>query len=239
MADRFYCPDSPADGLLILRDEEARHLVKVRRLGIGDMVEVFDGRGNATAARVIETARDRVALEPAGAPLPDRTAQCPVTLATAIPKGERFDWLVEQATEIGVIRLVPLATERSVVDPRAAKLDRQRRRIIEASKQCGRNTLMELAPATPWLEFVPHAASTHRLVAHPGGIPASGWPVPKSGTGVTLAIGPEGGFTDAEIAAATEAGWLAVSLGRTLLRVETAGLVGCAAILAVCDSGSS
>lgn len=238
MADRFFCPDPPVDGLLTLCDEEARHLVKVRRLGIGDGVEVFDGRGNATAARVVEVGRDRVALQSVGAPLSDRLAVCPITLATAVPKGERFDWLVEQATEIGVRRLVPLLTERSVVDPRSGKLDRQRRRVIEASKQCGRNTLMDIDEPTPWPDFLSMAEPTLRALAHPAGATTSNWAVPKPGTSIALAIGPEGGFTESEVRSATDAGWHAINLGPTILRIETAGLVACAAILALCERAS-
>src|SRR4051812_23439804 len=142
MADRFYCPDPPVEGFLTLSGDEARHLIRVRRLGPGDVVEVFDGRGTALRAEVAGVGRDRVELAVRGGPLPDRVAPCLLTLATAVPKADRFDWLVEKATELGVARLVPLRTERSVVDPRATKLDRLRRAIIEAAKQCGRNRLM-------------------------------------------------------------------------------------------------
>ena len=77
-------------------------------------------------------------------------------LATAVPKGDRFDWLVEKATELGVERLIPIVTERSVVVPRGSKLDRLRRSIIEASKQCRRARLMELAEPMDWPELVSH-----------------------------------------------------------------------------------
>src|SRR5262249_14951791 len=122
MADRFYCPDPAVEGRFVLQGDEARHLGRVRRVGLGEVVELFDGRGFATRAKVAGLARDRVELIGQGEPLPDREARCRLTLASAVPKGERFDWLVEKATELGVARLVPLLTERSVVDPGAAKL---------------------------------------------------------------------------------------------------------------------
>ncbi len=235
MSDRFYCPDPPVEDRLTLDEGEARHLGKVLRLGIGDRVEVFDGRGSAWAAEVRTVGRDRVVLEVVGAPLPDRAAPCRLTLATAVPKGERFDWLVEKATELGVARLIPLVTERSVVDPRPTRIDRLRRAIVEASKQCGRNTLMELDRPHRWEELVRQPLGAHRWLAHPGEVPASGWPRPRQGESAALAVGPEGGFTDAEVEAARGSGWQVIALGATLLRIETACVAGCAALLALCE----
>ena len=235
MADRCYCPEPPIDGRLALEGEEARHLGRVRRVRIGELVEVFDGRGFATQAEVVGLGRDRVELAAVGDPLPDHVTPCRLTLATAVPKGERFDWLVEKATELGVARLVPIITERSVVDPREAKLDRLHRVVVEASKQCGRNRLMQLDRPLPWEVFARHVVDRPRLLAHPGGLPASAWPRARRLGAVTLAIGPEGGFTDAETDAARALGWTPIGLGVTLLRIETAGLAGCSALLALCE----
>ncbi len=234
MAGRFFCPEPLAEGRFTLGSDEARHLVRVLRFGVGDRVEVFDGRGFATLAVVTELGRDRVELAAEGEPLVDRVAPCQLTLATAVPKGERFDWLVEKATELGVHRLVPLITERSVVDPRTGKLDRLRRAIVEACKQCGRNRLMELETPTSWERLVTEAHESVRIVAQPCGLPPELWPrVPHGGSAV-LAIGPEGGFTESEVTLARNAGWTVARLGATVLRIETAGLAGSAALLALC-----
>ena len=235
MADRFYCPERPVQGRLTLRGDEARHLGRVLRLGPGDVVEVFDGRGFATRARVEVVERDRVELQAVGSPLPDRTGPCRLTLATAVPKGERFDWLVEKATELGVERLVPLVTERSVVDPRAGKLDRLRRAIVEAAKQCGRNRLMDLDRPTPWPDLLAATGARSGWIAHPGASQLASCPKPERGAEVLLAIGPEGGFTEPEVEAARAIGWRAFRLGATLLRIETAGLAGCAMLMAHCE----
>ena len=154
MSSRFYCPDPPRDGRFRLGAEESRHLARVSRHVAGDLVELFDGQGFATLARVVEVGKDRVELIAEGEPIPEARPRCSLTLATAIPKGDRFDWLVEKATEIGVGRLIPLVTERSVVDPRESKLERLRRTIIEACKQSGRNRLMTLEPVTAWADLV-------------------------------------------------------------------------------------
>ncbi len=239
MLERFFCPVPPSGGLVTLEGDEARHLIRVRRVEVGEMVEVFDGRGSAYQARVASLGRDRAELavvEPGG---PDHSPSFALTLATAVPKGDRFDWLVEKATELGVGRLIPLVTERSVVDPRSAKIDRLRRVVIEASKQCRRDRLMELEPPTPWASLVETGRKFghSRWIAHPGGaeFPRAGL-LGGSGSAI-LAIGPEGGFSPAEFDRAVEAGWLAVGLGSTILRVETAALAGASTILAWARTG--
>jgi 16S rRNA (uracil1498-N3)-methyltransferase len=196
---------------------------------------VFDGKGFAVRARVTDARDDRIELEPVGDALPDRAPSCRLTLATAVPKGERFDWLVEKATELGVARLVPIVTERSVVEPRLTKLGRLHRLIVEASKQCGRNTLMQLDPPVRWTNWAATEKSGLRLLAHPGSAPLAASGKPGRSDGVTLAIGPEGGFTEREIDAARAAGWRLVGLGPTLLRVETAALAGAATLVVVCE----
>jgi 16S rRNA (uracil1498-N3)-methyltransferase len=238
LADRFYCPGPWVDGRAMLIGDEAKHLSRVRRVGVGERVELFDGQGRIAEAEVAEIGRDRVDLAiltegPGGRELNGR-----LILATAVPKGERFDWLVEKATELGVTQLVPILTERSVVDPRAGKLERLRRLIVEACKQSGRSRLMELEEPLGWDEWLRlgNVGVETRLVAHPGG---GRIPEVKEGFNVTIAIGPEGGFTDAEIAAAEQAGYQGIGLGPTILRVETAALAACAGLLANLDRGGT
>lgn len=236
MAERFYRAEigSRAGEQITLEGDEAHHLARVRRVEVGAVVEVFDGRGFATRAEVVSIGKQKVELRPIGTPLPDRRAPFPLTLATAVPKGDRFDWLVEKATELGVDRLVPLLTERSVVAPGAAKIARLRRLVVEASKQCGRNQLMALDDPRPWPGFLQAlGALPVRLVAHPGGLSFGAWRRPLARVGAVVAIGPEGGFTDAEIEAAAHVGWERVGLGESVLRIETAALAASARLLAL------
>ena len=233
MADRFYCPGPWPGSKVQLFDDEARHLSKVRRVPVGELVTLFDGLGRSTVAKVDEIGRDRIELtlvEDSGS---DKALDGPFVLATAVPKGDRFDWLVEKATELGVTRLIPLITARSVVDPRSGKLDRLRRLIIEASKQSGRSRLMDLGPPTSWAQWVSQAMTGVEtcFFAHPSGSREMGDPRPDLSLGIGLAIGPEGGFTDEEVEAAQHARHRMIGLGPTILRVETAALAATVAVL--------
>jgi 16S rRNA (uracil1498-N3)-methyltransferase len=232
VSERFFCPDPPREGRYHLRGEEARHLARAARHGVGDSVELFDGKGFAVAARVVKVTRDEVELVADGVPIREALAPGSLTLATAVPKGDRFDWLVEKATEIGVARLIPLVTERAVVQPRDSKLDRLRRIIIEASKQSGRNRLMVLEPPLAWPDLLDRGRVAIGLLASPQGQPKSRWPRLEAGCEVLLAIGPEGGFSPAEMGMALQAGWHAVRFGPHVLRIETAGLAGAAILQA-------
>jgi 16S rRNA (uracil1498-N3)-methyltransferase len=229
--ERFYCPDLPSQGIATLQGDQAHHLIRVRRVEPGAVVELFDGRGMGFLAEVSKLGKQEVELVVRD-PLPDRRPAVELTLATAVPKGERFDWLVEKATELGVARLVPIRTSRSSVDPRGSKLDRLRRVIVEAAKQCGRNRLMELANPADWREYVTAEDAPCRLLADPGGEP---WPDGRGlaiGARAAVAIGPEGGFTPAELALAREASWRGGRLVPTILRIETAALAASALVLA-------
>lgn len=238
MAERFYCPDAPLQGRLRLGPEESRHLALVRRLKVGETVEVFDGRGAGCLAQVEEIGKNQATLRVIST-LPETSMSLDLTLATAVPKGDRFDWLVEKATELGVSRLVPLLTRRSTVDPRPAKQERLRRLVIEASKQCRRNRLMGIAEPNEWKHFLEGTSGTNRvsgILAHPMGEPLARVAL-EPAIPVVVAIGPEGGFTAEEVDEARSQGWAVVSLGPTILRIETAALAACAVLLARSHEG--
>lgn len=206
-------------------------MTRVCRLRVGDIVEVFDGQGFATRSEIVAIGHGSVELEILSV-LPDRAAPLRLTLATAVPKGERFDWLVEKATELGVERLIPIATARSVVQPGAVKLDRLRRSIIEACKQCRRDRLMILEAPMDWACVVEMANHPLRFLADHDGAASFAWPALERGQAAILAVGPEGGFAPAERDLALKAGWMAICLGIHTLRIETAGVAGCAALMA-------
>ena len=226
MSERFFITTQPAGDRAFLEGDEARHLTRVLRAKVGDTVSLFDGRGREWPARVAALGRDRVELdtaEPTSDPLPP--AGIPVTLAVALPKGDRQKWMVEKLTELGAARLIPLETTRGVAEATASAQARLERGVIEACKQCGRNTLMEIAAGRPLdrlLAEVPAGACV--VIAHPGGRPLDAATVPPTATAMIALVGPEGGFTDEELCIADRAGVIRISLGPHILRVETAAI---------------
>jgi len=224
MSDRFFVSPPIAGDRAVLAGDEARHLAAVMRVQIGDEVVLFDGSGVEFTARVTATRKQAVELAIFERREISRELPFSLTLAVALPKGERQKWLVEKATELGVTRLTPLVTERGVAQPVESALDRLRRSVIEASKQCGRNRLLEIAPPAIAAElFATAPQSIGRLIADPTGQSLAQVEI-QTNNDICAAIGPEGGFSPAELAAATTLGWRPVSLGSRILRVETAAV---------------
>lgn len=234
MSERFFLATPPRGGTAVLEGDEARHLARVLRARVGDEVVLFDGRGRAWRARVARIGRDTVELDTVSgdgtegdtdAAREPPPAGSRLTLAVALPKGERQKWLVEKLTELGVARLVPLATARGVAEATASAAARLERQVIEACKQCGRDTLMEVAAGRPLAGLLAETPPGARVViAHPHATPLDAAAVRDGATEVIALIGPEGGFTADELAAADRAGAVRVSLGPHVLRVETAAI---------------
>ncbi len=236
---RLYLPPDawpPADAAApraVCDGATAHRIAAVLRLRPGDALRVFDGAGRERAARVETASRAHVelALLDAVVGLPEPPVD--VVLACAFPRGNRGDWIVEKATEVGVAQLVPVAAGRAVLDPGAGRLERWRRIAIEAAEQCGRAVLPRIGGAPP--------ADALHLVADPGApLPLRDAlaRVPQAPGAILLSIGPEGGWSDAERAAFDAHGAVAVSLGPRILRVETAAIVGAAQIIEATASPS-
>jgi 16S rRNA (uracil1498-N3)-methyltransferase len=225
MSDRYFADEPVTDDRAMLSGPEAHHLLHVMRAKIGAEVHIFDGTGSEFVARVDGFTRSQVELSILERLTINRELAFPVVLGVALPKGDRQKWLVEKAVELGVARIVPVQTARSVAQPTANALERLRRSVIEASKQCGRNRLMEISePETIDAFLAGVSGAALRLVAHPSGDPLPEWNARISRAGLYVAIGPEGGFTDDETARALAAGWQIVTLGPRILRVETAAI---------------
>jgi 16S rRNA (uracil1498-N3)-methyltransferase len=223
---RFYCPDPPSEGVYRLKPNEARHLSRVCRFGAGDEIEIFDGAGFATRARVRALGNDSVDLTALGEPIVERPPPLPLVLASAAPKADRLDWLVEKATELGVARLIPLIFERSVVEPGASKIARLEQKVIEASKQCGRARLMVIEPPSRWSEIAEAFPDARKFFADALGNSPMDVPEMIAGSPAVLAVGPEGGLTPSEREQAVHLGWFPVRLGVNTLRIETAAIAG-------------
>jgi 16S rRNA (uracil1498-N3)-methyltransferase len=248
MPNRYFSQLNITADQVRLSGPEAHHLIHVMRAGIGAEVVLFDGTGGEFLARVVRIGRGVVELAVLSQEKVDRELATELAIGITLPKGDRQKWLVEKLVELGVTRLFPLVTERSVARPLPSALERLQRTVIEASKQCGRNHLMEIAAPQLWPAFVESTSGVeHRWLAHPAGEKAG---EPGAGSGETatenayrhpgparqagptrspgpivLAIGPEGGFTDEEVGLAVAAGWQLVDLGPRILRIETAAIL--------------
>lgn len=230
---------APGDVFPIL-GEEARHLWSARRAQADDRLELLDAAGLRADARiegVDKGGRDgltvRVRLLSVHREPPPRPA---VHVFAAPPKGDRLAAMIEELSQVGAASWTPLRTAHGVVDPRETKLDRLRRVARESVKQCGRAHAMEirepvdLSAALRTLGAPEGVAPGARaLVAHPGGAPMQR----RGAASVALFIGPEGGWSDAELADMASRGVERVGLGPHILRIGTAAVVGCAlAVLA-------
>lgn len=220
MSDRFFV-DRPITGQRAeLVGPEAQHASKVMRLKVGDRLTLFDGRGAQFEAQVESIGKQSVVCQIDSKSQVDRELSIDLTLLVALPKGDRQRWMVEKAVELGVRRLIPLQTQRGVAQPAEKALQRLRRTVIEASKQSGRNVLMEVCAPQTLTEFQP-AEGALSLIADPMGDRLATSPDQRT---VHLAVGPEGGFTSEELESARRAGWKPISMGPRILRVETAAV---------------
>lgn len=234
MIFRFFCPiPLEAGACVALPEAAAHHAVRVLRLSPGAEVVVFDGHGVACPG-VIEAIKPTVDVRLAE-PLPaDPAPSCRITLVQALASGDKMDWVVQKAVELGVHAIVPVAAKRSVLKldgVRAAKrIAHWRSVVISACEQCGRNTVPDIADIQPL---------GHWLAGADGGwVLAPAAPValrdqPAPGAALSVLVGPEGGWEADELRAMQARGIQAVGLGPRVLRTETAGLAALAAIQAL------
>ena len=241
MSNRFYVPEIQPQSTAQLIDQQAHHALNVMRLKVGDEVTLFDGMGHEFSATLCSTTRKTVELEVADQTDVDREAKRQLTIAAAIPKGDRSRWMVEKLTEIGVKRFVPLVCQRSSVKVSSSLLAKFEKYVIEASKQCGRNRLMEIGEVTTFQDLVRSDDSN----ATKDAIKLIGSTVEPFETPAQLAtsqslnqdsrlvilIGPEGGFTSEEMEIARSADFQAFSLASSILRIETAAVTSAAVFI--------
>jgi len=206
----------------------AGHLTHVLRLRAGAQLTLFNGRGGEYSASIERVRRSEVTLAVGAHQAIERESPFALTLAQGISRGERMDLVVQKATELGVSRLVPVLTERSVVRLDEQQSDRKsshwRAIAIAACEQCGRNRLPEVALPAPLRELLREpVGGSVRLLLSPAATRRIE-DVPRPASGVTVLIGPEGGLSAEEQADAHAAGFTAVNLGPRVLRTETAAI---------------
>ncbi|MBK6932956.1 MAG: 16S rRNA (uracil(1498)-N(3))-methyltransferase [Saprospirales bacterium] len=223
MNQLFYSPHIE-NGLARLDEEETRHLIAVLRRQVGDHLELTDGKGYFYTAELVEAGKKHSLariLETRGAPEPAARLHLAVAPTKQI---DRFEWLLEKATEIGIQEITPLLCRRS--ERTTVRHDRLEKILVSAMKQSLQSRLPRLNPLAPFAQVVDEAAEPKRFIA---------WcpdePLPplrtflQPTTDTLMLIGPEGDFTPEEALYAAGHGFVAVNLGPTRLRTETAGLV--------------
>lgn len=229
-----------APGALVVDGDDYTYLFRARRLAVGDAVVVFDGSGHEADATVAGVTDTRATLAVGEVRAPVRSGPR-VTVVQALIKGERMDWCLEKLVEVGVDAIVPVETARTVVrldvSKRAARRERHRALIVAAARQCGRADLPSVAEVAPLAEALAAVDAEVRLIAQPGAAPLR---VQAGARSLAILIGPEGGLAPDEVALAVRHGFIAVSLGPTILRAETAGMIVVAAVrLFALDGGST
>ena len=235
---RYYSPSLDRG---LLDAEQSHHCSHVNRQAVGELFAVFDGHGTEAKVRITEIARDQVRYEILAKAASPRPAH-PVWLAQAMTKQKSMDLIIQKATELGVSEIAPLQSDQSVAqvgeEKVEARVEKWQKLTIEAAKQCGQNWLPAVhAPRAPkdFVTEIPRGAVKLIASLQPEAKPLKSVlreqvSAIKPGTPIVAMIGPEGDFTPAEIGQALSAGFAPVSLGKIILRAETAAFFVLSAI---------
>lgn len=238
--DHDLSPLTPG-GEVLIEGDEAKHAVRVKRLSEGAPVEVLDGLGSIASASVARTEKQGKAgwvltlrVDSVRMVEPTRPE---LDVWSAPPKGERLERMIDQLAQAGVASWTPLDADRTVVHPRDGKLGRLERVAGEASKQCGRAWRLAIRPSCGMAEALRGGSEDGPTLVVAD---ASGTPYEPSGAGrIRLLVGPEGGWTPAELDRARHAGATVVSFGVHVMRIETACVVAAGVIMSGESAGSS
>jgi 16S rRNA (uracil1498-N3)-methyltransferase len=239
---RFFVPGPLSVGQTVNIDALAQQVTQVLRMQTGAELVLLDGSGDEFLARLTALCRHTAA-----AALLERRActaepQVHLSLYQCTLKQDKFEWVLQKGTELGVSRFVPVIAERSIVRPAAALLPKYGRWsaiVREAAEQCGRGRIPEIAPPLDWSAAVDSRSGAGLLAWESAAAapPLGGWlrRQESAPAHLSLLIGPEGGVADAEAQAAVAHGWQLVSLGPRILRAETAAIAAAAVLLAALE----
>ncbi len=242
---RFFVDVPLAAGATLQVDALAQQLGQVLRMQVGDEIVLLDGSGQEFHSRIARLERRAAAVEVLAAQPCLAEPRQILTLYQCSLKGDKFEWVLQKGTELGVSRFVPVISERSIVRPAAAllgKYPRWQTIVREAAEQCGRARVPQIGQPSTWQEVVTEADGLCLLPWETAqGGPAlyatlqDKSPIHDS---ISILIGPEGGITDQEARLASAHGWLIVSLGPRILRAETAALAAVALWAGIADTQS-
>ena len=229
---RFYVPQPRIEkGMLKVEGEEVKHIRKVLRLRAGDEIAVFDGLGKEFEGTIVEEGLSFVVIRIQNVRSSKGDSPLEVTLAQSLLKGEKMDYLIQKATELGIQEILPFLSSRSVpLLEKSGKLKRHHRweRIaVEASKQCGRSVVPKIESLQDYSEILRRTSPNTLLLIlweREGTRLKEILERSEEGKKIFCVIGPEGGFSQEEVEEAKRAGFIPVTLGRRILRAETASL---------------
>ena len=230
----FFVYDSQVQGENIyIEGTDVNHIVHVLRMKVGEEVSVHDDVNRKYLCRIEKLLEERVVLSIVEQQESDTELSCPIYLFQGLPKGDKMEWIIQKCVELGVHAIVPVATKRAVVklDEKKAqkKVNRWNAIAESAAKQSGRGIVPEVLPVMKWKEALEYARQLDvKMIPYEkaAGINATKQLIASVsfGQSVGIFIGPEGGFEEAEVEAAKEIGAVPVTLGRRILRTETAGM---------------
>ncbi|MGE8393190.1 16S rRNA (uracil(1498)-N(3))-methyltransferase [Pseudomonas sp. BIGb0427] len=226
---RFFIDAPLSLGAHDLPEAQAHYIGRVLRMAVGDAVQLFDGSGQEFRGQLLEVGKKtvRVQLDEAFAGQADSSLQ--IHLGQGLSRGERMDWAIQKATELGVSAITPIVSERCEVrlkDERADKRMAHWRQVaISACEQCGRSSVPVIHPPQPLADWLKACDQDLKLVLHPVAEPMVSHQQPAS---LAFLIGPEGGLSEAEVEQAKATGFHAARLGPRVLRTETAPVVALA-----------
>ncbi|MCJ8204694.1 16S rRNA (uracil(1498)-N(3))-methyltransferase [Pseudomonas sp. RGM2987] len=226
---RFFIDTPLSLGEHELPEAQAHYISRVLRMAEGDAVQVFDGSGQEFRGVLAEVGKKHVRVQLNEQF--DGQPQSPlhIHLGQGLSRGERMDWAIQKATELGVNEITPIFSERCEVRLKDERADKRllhwRQVAISACEQCGRSTVPVIHPPLLLADWLKHTEAGLKLVLHPVAEPLVSHPRPQT---LAFLIGPEGGLSDAEVEQARSAGYHAARLGPRVLRTETAPVVALA-----------
>lgn len=223
---RFFIDAPLSLGQHQLPETQAHYIGRVLRHAAGDAVQLFDGSGNEFLGELIEVGKKIVRVELREAFTGLAESPLHIHLGQGLSRGERMDWAIQKASELGANAITPIVSERCEVrlkDERADKRMAHWRQVaISACEQCGRSVIPLIHPPLALADWLEQTEAELKLVLHPVAEPLAGHGKPQS---LAFLIGPEGGLADAEVAQAKSHGFHAARLGPRVLRTETAPVV--------------
>ena len=245
--NRFYIlPEFISGNTIMITGGDVNHIKNVLRLKSEDELICFDGKGMEYLCSITSIEKDMVKTGIISSKKADTEPSVKITLAQGLPKSSKMDYIIQKTVELGVHKIIPVSTERTIA--KGEKLERWRKIAKEASEQCGRAIIPEVSPVLNFNEFLVPAPSLSRGISTYFDLKLIPWENEKqislktilkehpAANSIALLIGPEGGFSKQEIKEAVDQGFKPVSLGKRILRTETAAVSAVSNILYELDS---